>query len=35
MVAQGIYISRFLHDEEAPPKSAGTLPAAGAGPDSR
>jgi len=35
MVAQGIYISRFLHDEEAPPESPGTLPAAGAGPDSR
>jgi intracellular septation protein len=35
MVAQGFYISRFLHDEEAPSESAGTLPAAGAGPDSR
>jgi intracellular septation protein len=35
MVAQGFYISRFLKDEEAPPKTPGTLPAAGAGPDSR
>jgi intracellular septation protein len=35
MVAQGFYISRFLHDEEAPQESPGTLPAAGAGPDSR
>jgi intracellular septation protein len=35
MVAQGFYISRFLHDEEAPQESPATLPAAGAGPDSR
>ena len=35
MVAQGFYISRYLNDEEAPPKTPGTLPAAGASPDSR
>ncbi len=34
MVAQGFYISRFLKDEEAPKESAGTVPVAGAGPDS-
>jgi len=35
MVAQGFYISRFLHDEAAPPEKPGALPAAGGGPDSR
>ena len=35
MVVQGFYISRFLKDEEAPLEPARTVPAAGAGPDSR
>jgi hypothetical protein len=35
MVAQGFYISRFLKDEEPPMEPGRTLPAAGAGPDSR
>jgi len=35
MVAQGFYISRFLHDEDTPKETPGTLPTAGVGPDSR
>ena len=35
MVAQGFYISRFLHDEERRSEAPGSLPAAGVGPDSR
>jgi len=35
MIAQGFYISRFLHDEETPKEPPSNLPAAGVGPDSR
>ena len=35
MVAQGLYISRFLHDEEPPKETPRPLPTAGVGPDSR
>jgi hypothetical protein len=36
MVAQGFYISRYLKDDEDPPREPQhTLPAAGVGPDPR